>query len=388
MQKDVIIIGGGAAGLFCAIEAGKRGRSVLVIEHAGSVGKKIAISGGGRCNFTNINPTSKNYLSANPHFCKSALARYTPQDFIALVEKHHIAYHEKKLGQLFCDGSSEQIISMLLAECKAVSVEVRTNCTVRKVEKRDAFLLDTSQGQFECESLVIATGGLSIPKIGATDFGYRVARQFGLRIQPTRPALVPLTFTKQRLEELKELSGVAVDAIVSCNGVAFRENILFTHRGVSGPAILQASSYWRRGDELSINLLPDLQAIELLIANRQSDIHLATLLSNHLPRRFAQTWCDLFAPSRAIKQYNQAELQPIGALLNNWRLAPDGSEGYQKAEVTAGGVDTDELSSKTMEAKRQPGLYFIGEVVDVTGHLGGYNFQWAWASGFAAGQYV
>ena len=387
-RRDVIIIGGGAAGLFCAIEAGKRGRSVLVIEHAGSLGKKIAISGGGRCNFTNINTTPNNFLSANPHFCKSALARYTPQNFIALVEKHHITYHEKKLGQLFCDGSSHQIISMLLAECRTAGAEVRTNCTVRKVEKRHAFLLDTSQGQFECESLVIATGGLSIPKIGATDFGYRVARQFGLRIQPTRPALVPLTFTKQKLDELKELSGVAVDAMVSCNSTAFRENILFTHRGVSGPAILQASSYWRRGDELSINLLPDLQATDLLFANHNSDIHLATLLSQHLPRRFAQTWCELFAPSQAIKQYHQAELQQIGALLNDWRIAPDGSEGYQKAEVTAGGVDTDELSSKTMEAKRQPGLYFIGEVVDVTGHLGGYNFQWAWASGFAAGQYV
>ena len=277
---------------------------------------------------------------------------------------------------------------MLLAECKAASVEVRTNCTVRKVEKRDAFLLDTSQGQCEGESLVIATGGLSIPKIGATDFGYRVARQFGLRIQPSRPALVPLTFTKQRLEELKELSGVAVDAVVSCNGAAFRENMLFTHRGVSGPAILQASSYWRRGDELSINLLPDMQATELLFANRQSDLHLATMLSQYLPRRFALTWCELFTPSRAMKQYNQAELQQIGAMLNDWRIAPNGSEGYQKAEVTAGGVDTDELSSKTMESKRVPGLYFIGEVVDVTGHLGGYNFQWAWASGFAAGQYV
>ncbi len=388
MQKDVIIIGGGAAGLFCAIEAGKRGRSVLLIENAASVGKKIAISGGGRCNFTNIYATPKNYLSANPHFCKSALARYTPADFIALVEKHRIAYHEKKLGQLFCDGSSQQIIEMLLAECKAAGVEVRTNCTVRNIEKRDAFLLDTTQGQFACESLVIATGGLSIPKIGATDFGYRIARQFGLRIQPTRPALVPLTFASQTLEKLKELSGVAVDANVRCNGAAFRENILFTHRGVSGPAILQASSYWQHGDALSINLLPDIEAIEWLFAHGASEMHLATLLSQHLPRRFALTWCERFAPSRAIKHYSQTELQQISALLNDWHITPDGSEGYQKAEVTAGGVDTDELSSKTMEAKRITGLYFIGEVVDVTGHLGGYNFQWAWASGFAAGQYV
>ncbi len=386
---DVIIIGGGAAGLFCAIQARKRHRKVLVIEHNSSIGKKILISGGGRCNFTNLYTTDKNFLSSNPHFCKSALARYTPQDFIALVEKHRIAYHEKKLGQLFCDGSSQAIINLLLDECHLAGVEIRTGCRVGKIEQQgNSFTLETSHGSFECPSLVIATGGLSIPKIGSTDFGYQVARQFGLRIQTTRPALVPFTFAPQKLEDLKELSGVSVDALVKCNGAEFRENFLLTHRGLSGPAILQISSYWNPGDAISINLLPEEDAEELLLDARKNDIHLANLLSDYLPRRFAQTWCEMFAPSRPMRSYSTDELAAIAQKLNGWQLAPDGTEGYKKAEVTAGGVETDELSSKTMEARKVAGLYFIGEVVDVTGHLGGYNFQWAWASGFAAGQYV
>lgn len=388
MKREVIVIGGGAAGLFCAIEAGKRGRSVLVLEHAERIGKKIAISGGGRCNFTNLFTRPENFLSSNPNFVKSALARYTPQDFIALVEKHRIAYHEKKLGQLFCDGSSREIIRMLLSECEAAGVELRLNCKVRTVSKDSHFTIETDQGAFTCTSLVIATGGLSIAPLGATDFGYSIARQFGLGLCQPRPALVPLTFAPSKLEALKALSGVSIDALVSTNGAEFRENILLTHRGLSGPAILQISSYWKRGDAISINLLPDVSATELLESRRRSEIELSNLLGQYLPRRFAQAWCSLYAPSRPVNRYSNKELEEIARKLHDWRLVPDGTEGYKKAEVTAGGVDTRELSSRTMEASRVAGLYFIGEVVDVTGHLGGYNFQWAWASGYAAGQYA
>lgn len=388
MKRDVIIIGGGAAGLFCAIEAGKRGRSVLVLEHSERVGKKIAISGGGRCNFTNLHTGPDNFLSANPNFCKSALARYRPEDFIALVEKHRIAYHEKKLGQLFCDGSSREIIRMLLFECEAAGVEIRLNCHAREIRKDHLFRLETNQGRCESDSLVIATGGLSIPLIGATDFGYRVAREMGLKIIETRPALVPLTFAPQTLEELKALSGISIDARVSCNEVEFRENVLLTHRGLSGPAILQISSYWKRGDAISLDLLPQQEALGALLVKHNHDVELANLLSRFLPRRFAHAWCELYGPSRPLKLYSKKELEETARKLHQWRLRPDGTEGYKKAEVTAGGVDTAELSSKTMEARRVPGLYFIGEVVDVAGHLGGYNFQWAWASGYAAGQYV
>lgn len=388
MKRDVIIIGGGAAGLMCAIEAGKRGRSVLVIEHADRVGKKIAISGGGRCNFTNIHTGAENFLSANPNFCKSALARYTPADFIALVEKHRIAYHEKKLGQLFCDGSAREIIEMLLAECAAARVEIRLNCRVREVTKDSSFKIETNHGIFESDALVIASGGLSIPPIGATDFGYRLAKKFGLRLRETRPALVPLTFAGSKLEELRALSGVSLDALVGCNEAEFRENILLTHRGLSGPAILQISSYWKSGDTISVNLLPETDALEIFRAHQHSHIEMDNLLGQFLPRRFAHAWLKLHAPSRPLKSYAPKELENISRLLHDWRLEPDGSEGYKKAEVTVGGVDTAELSSKTMEARRVAGLYFIGEVVDVTGWLGGYNFQWAWASGFVAGQYV
>jgi predicted Rossmann fold flavoprotein len=387
-EWDCIIIGGGAAGLFCAIEAGKRGRRVLVLEHAERVGKKIGISGGGRCNFTNIYTTAENFISANPHFCKSALARYTPSDFISLVEKYGIAYHEKKLGQLFCDGSSQQIIDMLLSECRDAGVEIRCRYQVLSVKKDDVFRIETNQGAFAAPSLVIATGGLSIPQLGATDFGYSIARSFGLQIEEPRPALVPFTLTTQMQKQLSPLSGVSLGAIVSCCEREFRENILITHRGLSGPAILQISSYWRAGETVSINLLPDEDVFAVLKRNQDSGIELANLLAQSLPRRFAQAWVKLYADSKPLRQYTTEELYEIAQKVHNMRIAPAGTEGFKKAEVTAGGVSTAELSSQTMEARRAPGLYFIGEVVDVTGQLGGYNFQWAWASAYAAGQYV
>jgi predicted Rossmann fold flavoprotein len=389
IEKDVIIIGGGAAGLFCAIEAAKRGRRVLVVEHAGQVGKKIAISGGGRCNFTNLHTTAANFISANPHFAKSALARYTPADFIALVERHGISYHEKKLGQLFCDGSARQIINLLLTECAGAQVEIRCDCRVRQVEKRgDKFRVETAQGSFSAASLVVATGGLSIPQLGATDFGYGLARQFDLAVEPTRPALVPLTLPAETQARLSVLSGVSLDALASCGGASFRENILVTHRGLSGPAILQVSSYWRPGDVVDLNLLPDADARALLADEQHSESELATVLGRQLPRRFAQAWCELHAPPKSLKQLTEREVAALADKLQRWQITPAGTEGYKKAEVTAGGVSTAELSSRTLEATRVPGLYFIGEVVDVTGHLGGYNFQWAWASGYAAGQFA
>ncbi|MEK6300848.1 MAG: NAD(P)/FAD-dependent oxidoreductase [Acidobacteriota bacterium] len=396
-EWDVIVIGAGAAGLFCAIEAGKRGRKVLVLEHAERVGKKILISGGGRCNFTNVYTSSENFISANPHFCKSALARYTPADFIALVEKHGIAYHEKKLGQLFCDGSSQQIIDLLLRECLDAGVSIRCGCQVSKVRKNDSFRIETNQGSFVSTSLVIATGGLSIAPLGATDFGYRLAEQFGLRIEEPRPGLVPLTLTPEMQTKLAQLSGVSLDVTVSCSERdlrelrEFRENILITHRGLSGPAILQISSYWQPGEPISINLLPDEDALEILTGRnsaQSSEVELATILSRYFPKRFAQAWCELYAASKPLKQYDSRELQDIAYKLHTLAITPSGTEGFKKAEVTAGGVATTELSSRTMEAKRVPGLYFIGEVVDVTGQLGGYNFQWAWASGYAAGEFV
>jgi predicted Rossmann fold flavoprotein len=352
---DVVIIGAGAAGLLCAIEAGKRGRSVLVLEKNEKPGKKIQISGGGRCNFTNVYTTPENFISGNPQFHKSALARYTPEDFIRLVRRHRIAYHEKKLGQLFCDGTSLQIVNMLLKECDEAGVDVRLNCNVGEVRRNGkGFVLASNLEQLQCGSVVIASGGISIPKIGATDFGYNVARQFGLKLTEIRPALVPLTLGGAEGRSLRELSGVSLEATVRCGRVSFRENLLFTHRGLSGPAILQISSYWKPGDALTIDAVPNGE-------------------NSHLPKRFSQKWRELYGAN---------------ADLHEWRLVPSGSEGYTKAEVTLGGVDTNELSSQTMESRRVPGLYFVGEVVDVTGHLGGFNFQWAWASGFVAGQYV
>lgn len=387
-EVDVIVIGGGAAGLFCAIEAGKRGRNVLVLEHAERVGKKIAISGGGRCNFTNIYTSPENFLSANPSFCKSALARYTPADFISLIQKHNIGFNEKKLGQLFCNEGSRRIIDMLLDECSDAGVEVACRSTVQSLTKRDDFEIAVGDRTLRAQSLVIATGGLSIAPLGATDFGYRIARQFGLEIEQTKPGLVPMTLTKEVLQQLAPLSGVSVDAAASCNGKQFRENLLITHRGLSGPAILQISSYWKPGQPIEIDLLPDQDALQLLTENADSETSLAKLLTQFLPKRFSQAWCELNFPSQPLNHYSPRQLSEIATKLHHWRIIPSGTEGYKKAEVTAGGVSTDELSSKTMEARKAAGLYFIGEVVDVTGQLGGYNFQWAWASGFAAGQYV
>lgn len=391
MKKDVIIIGAGAAGLMCALTAGKRNRSVLVIDHAEKIGKKIRISGGGRCNFTNLKVSHENYESRNPHFCKSALARFGPQDFIAMVEKHGIAYYEKEAGQLFCEGSSIEIIEMLRKECDAAGVDFRLHCRVEGAEKRGHFYVSTNQGVLESASMVIATGGLSYPKIGATDIGHRLARHFGLAITPLQPALVPFTFHQKDLHALKELSGITIDAEVSCGKRRFRGNILFTHRGLSGPAVLQISLYWNPGERIVINPLPDVDAHELFAEKRRSRAELHNVLSGHLPRRFVEKWCELFLQQEAVKpmhQYTDKALNDIARKLHHWEITPGGTEGYVTAEVTRGGIDTNELSSKTMESKNVPGLFFAGEVIDVTGQLGGYNLHWAWASGYAAGRYV
>ena len=382
------MIGGGAAGLFCALTAGRRGRRAVVLENNDRVGKKIRISGGGRCNFTNAHSAPANFISANPHFCKSALARYTPADFVALVESHGIAYHEKKLGQLFCTGSAQQIVDMLVEECRRAGVRIVCESRVRGLGRPAAWRVETGGGVFDAESVVVATGGLSIPALGATDFGYGVARQFGLKLQPTRPALVPLTFGADALGPVGALSGVSFAAEASCGGAVFREDVLVTHRGLSGPAILQVSSYWLPGESVELNLLPGRDPLALLMSKRHGEVELANFLGQHLPRRLAHAWCELAAPSRPLRQFTDAGLAAVARRLERWSLRPAGTEGYRKAEVTVGGVDTDELSSKTMEARRAPGLYFIGEVVDVTGHLGGHNFQWAWSSSYVAGQYV
>jgi predicted Rossmann fold flavoprotein len=389
MKKDVIVIGAGAAGMMCASEAGKRGRSVLILDHAKKLAEKIRISGGGRCNFTNREVKPENYLSHNPHFCRSALARFTPQDFLALIAKYKIAWHERDHGQLFCDDSAQQIIDLLQRECDQAGIEWRMGCHIEGVAKKDgAFKVSTDHGDFEAESLVIATGGLSIPKIGASPLGYRIAEQFGLKIVPVRPGLVPLTFQPQDFAHFTELSGISLDAVVRCNGTSFREAVLVTHRGLSGPAILQISNYWQPGETIGIDLLPDVDAAALLLEHQRDAALLTTVLAHHLPKRFVQQWCEGRVPVQPMNQYNTKQLKEIAAALHDWRLTPSGTLGYKKAEVTLGGVDTDELSSKTMEAKKVPGLYFIGEVVDITGWLGGFNFQWAWASGHAAGQFV
>jgi len=385
---DVLVVGGGAAGLMCALTAGRRGKRVLVIEHANRVGKKILMSGGGRCNFTNTGATPANYLSANPHYCKSALARYTPADFIAMVERHRIAYHEKELGQLFCDDSSKQIVRMLLDECADAGVRIETSCSVERVRHGDAgFHLDTVRGTFAAPALVVACGGLSIPSMGASGFGYDLARQFGHRVLPTRAGLVPLTLSGKHQERLADLAGVALPVEARCNGVHFRNFMLLTHRGISGPAILQISSYWNPGDDLRLDLLPGDEAQAWLLAQRgeRAATELRNVLAERIPKRFAQRLCEHWFTSKPMRQYRDAELREIGALLADWPLVASGTEGYRTAEVTLGGVDTDELSSSTMQSRRVPGLYFIGEVVDVTGWLGGYNFQWAWASGHACG---
>ena len=383
MTFDAIVVGGGAAGLFCAAEAGRRGKRVLVVERNAQVGRKIIISGGGRCNFTNRSVTAENFVSQNPHFAKSALARYTPQDFLELVHKHKVAYYEKKLGQLFCRESSKQIIEMLLAECRESKVRIATGCTVENVEKNGVFSVRTDQGTFESERFVVATGGLSFAKIGATDFGCRVARQFGLKIVGTRPSLVPLVLNG---ESFRELAGVSVDADVSSDGASFRENILFTHRGMSGPAILQISNYWDKAQPVFVDLLGGADAVDLLTKSRNSSKRLDNFLAAHIPAKVAER---LFGTgSRRLSEMSDAEIAAAAERLNRWEVKFKDTEGYDKAEVTLGGVSTDELSSKTFESKKVPGLHFIGEVVDVTGWLGGYNFQWAWSSGHAAAQAI
>jgi len=399
-KPDVIIIGGGAAGLFCAFTAAQRGQSVLVLDSSNKVGKKILMSGGGRCNFTNLDITPENYLCNNPHFCISALNRYNQWQFIELVESHGIAYHERKHGELFCDESAKDILAMLLEECQQAGVVIKTKCEIKSVKAADpaseapsGYSLQTSTGPYHCKSLVIATGGLSIPTMGASGFGYEIAEQFGLSLLPRTAGLVPFTFSDGIKQISETLSGLAVDVEMSVNGISFRENMLFTHRGISGPAALQLSSYWKPGQAIGVNLLPDENTAELLLGYKKTSAKslLRNLLSQHLSKGLVLALQTLHWPKyaeTAMAEIPDAQLLAVAQQLADWQLKPSGTEGYRTAEVTLCGVDTDQLSSKTMECKTQPGLYFVGEVVDVTGHLGGYNFQWAWASGYAAGQYV
>jgi predicted Rossmann fold flavoprotein len=390
-STDVVIIGAGAAGLMCALTAAERGREVLLIEHANKAGKKILMSGGGRCNFTNVYADPANFFSQNPHFFKSALARYTPWDFIAMVSKHGVPYHEKKLGQLFCDNRSRDIRDMLLEECEQAGVDLRLDTSVRQVERTEAgYALSTDIGPIGSPSLVVATGGLSIPTLGATGFGYEIARQFGHNVLGTRAGLVPFIITDQLKDLCNELSGTSVACVVSCNGQSFRENILFTHRGLSGPAILQISSFWHPGDVVEIDLLPDHDVLEWLQGQKvaRPDSELKTVLGEVFTKKMATLIADDWFASKPMKQYTLAGLRDIADKLGAWQVVPAGTEGYRTAEVTLGGVDTREVSSKTMESLKSPGLYFVGEVLDVNGHLGGFNFQWAWASGYAAAQFV
>ena len=384
---EVVVIGAGAAGMMCAARAGQRGRRVLLIEHYDVVGEKIRISGGGRCNFTNLNAAPECYLSQNPDFCRSALARYTPMHFVEMVERHGIAYHEKKLGQLFCDRSARDIISMLHAECADAGVAWRIPCSVERVTRETSgFAIATSQGPVTCTSLVVATGGLTVPKIGATPFAYRLAEQFGLSVVPPRPGLVPLAFSTEFVAQFGTLSGVSADVEVRCGDGRFRENMLFTHRGLSGPAVLQISSYWNGRTPVVVDLMPDVDAARWLAEHAKSSAHLGNVLAERLPARLAHQWCVAHDVTVPVRTLPDERLGVVGALLNAWKVHPSGTLGYNKAEVTLGGVDTRELSSKTMAAIRVPGLYFVGEAIDVTGWLGGYNFQWAWASAHAAGE--
>jgi predicted Rossmann fold flavoprotein len=390
-STDVVIIGAGAAGLMCALTAAARGRTVLLIDHANKAGKKILMSGGGRCNFTNMYTEPANFFSQNPHFAKSALARYTPWDFIAMVNEHGVPYHEKKLGQLFCDNKSRDILEMLLDECRLAGVDLRLSTSVQQIEKTESgYRLGTDMGDIASTSLVVATGGLSVPTLGATGFGYEIARQFGHHVLATRAGLVPFTIAGQLRELCAELSGTSVACLVSCNDQSFRENILFTHRGLSGPAILQISSFWHPGDVVEINLLPDHNPLQWLQGQQSArpDTELKTVLGEVFTKKMASLLADHWSASKPIKQYTPAAVRDIADKLGAWRLVPAGTEGYRTAEVTLGGVDTREVSSKTMESLKSPGLYFIGEVLDVSGHLGGFNFQWAWASGHAAAQFV
>ncbi len=398
MNHDVIVIGAGAAGMMCAAQAAARGRRVLLVEHVEKLGERIRISGGGRCNFTNLRVGPENFLSRNPHFCRSALARFSSRDFITMVEKRGIRYHEKTLGQLFCDDSAQDIISMLKAACDGAGVRWAMPCPVQSVKRIDGgYSLATDHGEQRCASLVIACGGLALPQIGATPFGYKLAEQFGLAIVPPQPALVPLALPPETLTPLKALAGLAIDTETHCKDAHFRENTLVTHRGLSGPAILQISSYWQMANTLAdgakkqpieIDLLPGVDAGTWLAAQRHAKALLPTLLAERLPRRFAQEWCALYGWDKPLNELSNRDMEAASRALKHWTLMPSGTLGYAKAEVTLGGVDTDGLSSKTMEAKTVPGLYFIGEVVDVTGWLGGYNFQWAWSSGWVAGQFA
>ena len=390
-KYDVIIIGAGAAGMMSAIEAGKRGRKVLLVDHYKKIGEKIRISGGGRCNFTNINTNPNKFLSQNPKFVKSALSQYTQNDFINLINKYEIKFHEKKLGQLFCDHSAQQIVEMLLKECELANVTILKEFIIKNIEKdNDQYLVSTETEQYSSVSLIVATGGLSVPKIGATSFGYEIAKKFDHNIIETLPALVPLTFNEKILEICKELTGLSVEAIVSFNKVLFQEGMLFTHRGLSGPSILQISSYWKQGDNIKINLSPKLNVYQLLEEKRKLNpkFDILNIVSEILPKRLAQIICSENKVSGNISELSNKILKQLSENINSWLINPTGSEGYRTAEVTLGGVDTKELSSKTMMSNKHNNLFFIGEVVDVTGHLGGYNFQWAWSSGYVAGQYA
>lgn len=388
LKFDVVVIGAGGAGMMCAIHAGRRGRKVALVDHATVIGRKILISGGGRCNFTNIHAGPDNYVSNNPHFHKSALSRYSPGDFIEMVEKHKIAYHEKKLGQLFCDGSASQIVEMLVNECEKTGAQFFKGRIIKEVARdNDGFLIHTNTETFSCQSLVVATGGLSIPQIGATGFGYQIAQQFDLKVVETNPALDGFNLSSADLAKFKELTGVSVDSIVSVNRAAFRENILFTHTGLSGPASLQASLYWKKGNSISINIAPDIDPVGYFNERFAdgSNKEVKNILAEIIPRRLAEILCQMENIKGNVSELSEVKMRALTARLENWQITPQGTVGYKKAEVTRGGVDTNALSSTTMEAKKVPGLYFIGEVVDVTGQLGGYNFQWAWASGHAAG---
>jgi len=388
MKADVIIIGAGASGLMCAAACGRLGRSVLVLDHSEQVGAKILVSGGGRCNFTNHHVAAEHYLSNNPQFCRSALARFTPRDFLSLVEQHNILYYEKEAGQLFCQASSRAILTMLLKECDKAGAQILPRHKVIQIEKTDLFSVTTDHGTFTSQSLVIATGGLSYVNLGATDLGHRIAKQFGLKIVPPKPGLVPLTLQADYQRSVRDLAGISLDTVVSCSNRSYRGNILFTHRGLSGPAILQASSHWTPGGRIVIDLLPDVDIHAVFQEKRSSKMEMQNLLAAYFPKRFAQVWCELHIISKPLNQYSDKDLRMIVGMLHAWELAPGGTEGYRIAEVTVGGVDTAELSSKTMEAKKVPGLFFIGEVMDVTGELGGYNLHWAWASGHACGEFA
>ena len=393
MKKvDVIIIGASASGLMCAIEAAKRGRKVIVLDHANKAGKKILMSGGGRCNFTNYDVSTENYISHNTHFVKSALSRFTQWDFIAMVESYEIPYHEREHGQLFCDDSSKDILNLLLDECEKENVRILLKTDIINVDKKSEhhFIIKSSNNDYHCQSLVIATGGLSIPKMGATPFGYKIAEQFNIKVWPTSAGLVPFTLHKHDKETLSDLSGIAIDSVVNTKNMSFRENILFTHRGLSGPAILQISSYWSAGEAIEVNLLPDLDLLEELTAAYKShpQIKLKTLIHKLLPKRLVNVFIEEELLDKTLQEISHKQFQVIAATLQNWSIKPNATEGYRTAEVTLGGVDCDALSSKTFESKTVSGLYFIGEVMDISGWLGGYNFQWSWSSGWCAGQYV